>query len=275
MAIRLDRPGSDFAGWTFILQLQQPGAAYRPALRSCSTPVLCGLDGSVVRHRKEDSSMAFSGFSTRALTFYEALEVDNSKTYWTEHRSIYDACVKEPMEELLAELEPEFGPAKLSRPYRNLRFSKDKTPYKTKADAVVHAGDGSGFFYIELNARGLLCAGGYYEFDSDQVDKYRRAVDNPESGGALTRIIDGLHDAGYLVEGQKLKSRPRGYDNDHPRLELLRHKGLYASQQLAAAPWLQTHESLDRVAASWRGVAVLIRWLDAHVGSGSHSESQA
>lgn len=72
--------------------------------------------------------MMFTGFPEQALVFYEGLRADNTKAYWQDHRATYDACVKAPMEALLAALEPEFGPAKFFRPYRDVRFSKDNPP---------------------------------------------------------------------------------------------------------------------------------------------------
>src|ERR1051325_11884594 len=75
--------------------------------------------------------MAFRGWPAEALEFYEGLEADNSKTYWTAHKTVYDEKVHAPMLALLAELEPEFGAGKIFRPYRDVRFSADKSPYKT------------------------------------------------------------------------------------------------------------------------------------------------
>jgi len=91
--------------------------------------------------------MSFSGWPEEALDFYDGLAADNSKTYWTAHRQIYEAAVLRPMTELVEELAPEFGEAKIFRPYRDIRFSKDKTPYKTHIGAlrvcpVLRAGPG-------------------------------------------------------------------------------------------------------------------------------------
>ena len=108
----------------------------------------------------------FEGFPEQALDFYEGLEADNTKAYWSDHKAQYDACVKAPMQALLAALAPEFGPAKIFRPYRDVRFSKDKTPYKTHAAAVV---EGSGTLYVQLGADGLYVGGGFWHTASDQV----------------------------------------------------------------------------------------------------------
>src|ERR1051326_9263445 len=94
--------------------------------------------------------MAFSGWGDEALEFYEGLEADNTKTYWTRQRAVYDDQVLRPMMELLDELGPEFGEPKAFRPYRDVRFSKDKTPYKTHIGATV--GDSC---YVQLSVAGL------------------------------------------------------------------------------------------------------------------------
>ena len=87
--------------------------------------------------------MSFEGFPDEGLVFYEGLEADNSKTYWTRHKAAYDEHVKAPLLAMLEELAPEFGTAKVFRPYRDVRFSHDKTPYKTHQGAcLVRAGVG-------------------------------------------------------------------------------------------------------------------------------------
>jgi uncharacterized protein (DUF2461 family) len=89
--------------------------------------------------------MTFQGWPEEALEFYEGLEADNTKTYWTANKAIYDAKVLGPMTELLDELGPDFGETRMFRPYRDVRFSKDKTPYKTHIGGVIgHVRDGHG-----------------------------------------------------------------------------------------------------------------------------------
>ena len=73
--------------------------------------------------------MSFAGFPDEGLVFYEGLEADNSRTYWLEHRDRYESAVRAPLLALVEELAPEFGTPKVFRPYRDVRFSKDKTPY--------------------------------------------------------------------------------------------------------------------------------------------------
>src|SRR5262245_56431905 len=172
--------------------------------------------------------MKFVGFPEQALIFYEGLEADNSKPYWTDHKSVYESCVRAPMEALLAELEAEFGAAKIFRPYRDVRFSKDKAPYKT---AIGASSQGGG--YVQLSARGLAVGGGYYHTASDQLQRLRRAVDDDVRGPELERIVAALRRSGYQVDGERLKILPRGYPADHPRADLLRYKSMIAWREWA------------------------------------------
>ncbi len=212
--------------------------------------------------------MSFAGFPDEGLIFYEGLEADNSKTYWTRHRDVYDAHVKAPLQALVDELAAEFGPAKLFRPYRDVRFSSDKTPYKTHQGVVLSLeGGGVGSVYVQVAADGLTVAGGAWRLAPDQVERYRRAVADDLQGGRLAAEVDRLRAAGYAIEGDRLVRTPRGYPADHPRAELLRHKALHASAQWTPEDWLHGREALDRVRAAWREFGGLNRWLADIVGA--------
>jgi uncharacterized protein (TIGR02453 family) len=204
----------------------------------------------------------FQGFPEQALIFYEGLEADNSKPYWTDHKAVYESCVRAPMEALLTELEPEFGAAKIYRPYRDVRFSKDKTPYKTAIGASIHTGG-----YVQLSAKGLMAAGGYYHIASDQIDRLRRAVADDVRGPELERILAALRRAGYEVTGDRLKTTPRGYPADHPRADLLRYKSLIAWRDWGQEPWLHSRQALAKVRTAWRAIRPLGDWLDTNVGA--------
>jgi uncharacterized protein (TIGR02453 family) len=114
--------------------------------------------------------MAFRGWRAEALEFFEGLEADNSKTYWQQNKGVYEQLVRAPMEELLAELAPEWGEGRIFRPYRDIRFSADKTPYKTHIGAMV--GDG----YVQLSAKGLAAGAGMWEMAPDQLERQRRPI---------------------------------------------------------------------------------------------------
>jgi uncharacterized protein (TIGR02453 family) len=202
--------------------------------------------------------MTFTGFGEGVVEFYDGLIADNSKAYWTDQRAVYEADVRAPMQALLADLEPEFGPGKIFRPYRDVRFSRDKTPYKT------HCGATAGPFYVQVGADGLMAAGGYYQMAPDQVTRFRTAVDDERRGSDLEKRLAALE--GLTVAGETLKTRPRGYDPDHPRIDLLRHKGLYAWRAWEPDDVLHEPGTLDRVARTWRTLRPLMEWLADHVG---------
>jgi len=203
----------------------------------------------------------FTGFPERALLFYEGLRADNSKAYWTDSKSVYDQAVKAPMQALLAELEPEFGAAKFFRPYRDVRFSKDKTPYKDHAAAVVEA---DGALYVQLSADGLYVGGGYWHTQTDQAQRLRGAVADELSGARLDEVLAGL--AGWEQHGERYQRLPKPYEPDHPRADLLHLKALAVGRRFEPAEWLHERECLHRVAESWRAVQPLNAWLARHVG---------
>jgi uncharacterized protein (TIGR02453 family) len=214
--------------------------------------------------------VSFEGFPDEGLVFYEGLEADNSKTYWTQHKDDYDTFVRAPLQALLDELAPEFGTAKVFRPYRDVRFSHDKTPYKTHQGAVVHAdGHGTGAWYMQISAEGLYVAGGSWRLESDQVARYRRAVADELQGPRLQEEIDRLAAAGWEIRGEKLTRVPAGYSADAERLDLLRHKSLHAAQSWEPADWLHDRRALERVRAAWQDLRTLIAWLADNVGATS------
>jgi uncharacterized protein (TIGR02453 family) len=208
--------------------------------------------------------MGFTGIPDEAFVFYEGLEADNSKTYFARHKHLYEEAVRAPMVALTEELAAEFGQAQLFRPYRDVRFAKDKSPYKTHQGAFVEHQPGIGL-YVEVSAAGLFTAGGVYSQAADQVARYRAAVDEDLSGKPLEEIVSSLRAAGYAVSGDRLKTRPRGVPVDHPRLDLLRHRSLHAGSRFEPEPWVHTTEVRERVSRTWRAYGPLVDWLCTHV----------
>ena len=165
------------------------------------------------------------------------------------------------MEELLAELEPEWGEGKIFRPYRDVRFSADKSPYKTNIAAMVGEG------YVQLTSQGLGAGAGMWEMTSDQLERYRQAVSTDASGQQLVGIAARIRKAGVEVTGHEvLKTAPRGYPKDHPRIELLRCKGLTAWREWPAGAWLGTRKAEDRLVEFFQVSQPLNVWLREHVG---------
>jgi uncharacterized protein (TIGR02453 family) len=211
--------------------------------------------------------MAFRGWPVEALEFFEGLEADNSKSYWQQNRHVYDGMVRAPMEELLDELAPEWGEGRIFRPYRDIRFSADKSLYKTNIAAVV--GDG----YVQLTADGLGAGCGMYEMARDQLDRYREAVAEDRSGVELAELVAAARATGLEITAHEiLKTAPKGYPKDHPRIELLRHKGLITWREWPAGAWLGTRRAKDRVVEFLRQSKPIMQWLNTHVGSSTLPE---
>lgn len=203
---------------------------------------------------------AFTGFPLAALDFYEDLEADNSKAFWTAHKQTYDEAVRAPMTALAAELEPEFGQAKIFRPYRDVRFSADKTPYKNHQGAVAGTAPGVGW-YVQINAAGLFVAGGCYQMSPAALATLRATIDDDVRGAELEAILAAATAAGYTIGGDRLKTKPKGYSIDHPRIDLLRHKSLIASREFGAPDWLTTPAAATEIRRAWTDLRPLVEWF--------------
>ncbi len=202
----------------------------------------------------------FQGFPVAALDFYDDLEIDNTKSFWEAHKTLYEEGVKKPMLALTAALEPEFGTAKVFRPYRDVRFAKDKTPYKNHQGAYVAVAPATGW-YVEVSARGVRTGAGFYEATSGRLAAFRDAIVDDKSGKALIRILAKLEKAGFEVGGETLKTSPRGYDAEHPRIELLRHKSLTVGRWIGFEPVIHTPELLEVVRKDWRALKPFVEWV--------------
>ena len=209
----------------------------------------------------------FTGFPVAALDFYDDLEVDNTKAFWERHRAVYAESVKAPMTALCAALAPEFAPdgqsAKIFRPYRDVRFAKDKTPYKTHQGAYVAVVQSTGW-YVQVSAGGVRTGAGFYEASGPRLAAFRAAVAHERFGPELERILGALRLKGFEIGGDRLKTSPRGYDADHPRIELLRHRSLTAGHQLGFEPVIHTPGLLDLVRDDWRALRPLVEWVARH-----------
>ncbi|HEY4333801.1 MAG TPA: DUF2461 domain-containing protein [Ilumatobacteraceae bacterium] len=209
--------------------------------------------------------MAFSGFSPAAIAFFEGLAADNSKPYWQAHKAVYDAEVKGRMQDLLDELR-DFGPFHIFRPYNDVRFAKGRPPYKEQIGAVGES-QGGAVQYVALSAEGLTVGTGYYSMASDQLERFRRAVDAEMTGVAVAAECAALVRKGYRVGAmEELKTAPRGYAKDHPRIEILRRKGLTSFASWPVEPWLHTKAVVKKVRTAWQDSARLNSWLDTNVG---------
>jgi uncharacterized protein (TIGR02453 family) len=210
----------------------------------------------------------FEGFSTEAMAFYEGLEDDNSKAYWIAHKAVYDLHVKGAMESFLASLPTNYQPFHVFRPNRDVRFAKDKSPYKTMHGATSET-EGGSIRYTHLAATGLLVAAGQYMMQNDQITRQRAAIDDDVRGAQLLKIIAGLHKKGYEIGpggNSPVKTAPKGYPADHPRIELLRWKGLIASLGICDVAVVTSPRARAVAMKFWKDSEALTDWLGNNVG---------
>ena len=201
--------------------------------------------------------MTFTGFSAGAGIFLAGIEQDNTKTFFEAHRHEYVAYIRQPLEDLLGEVQDAYGSGRVMRPNRDVRFSNDKSPYKTSA--AMSAGSLGGV-YLSVSSTGLEVGGGLYDPSRDQLVSTRKTITRrPVVAKHLGEIVGGLRLAGFVMAGPSLKTAPRGFDRDHPAIELLRLKHYAAVKQL---PLGATPEAIRD---TWTAVQPLIAWCSKNV----------
>jgi uncharacterized protein (TIGR02453 family) len=213
--------------------------------------------------------LAFEGFPRKAFSWFAGLEADNSKRYFTEHRETYDRAVRGALELMLEDLADELGGhVKMFRQHRDIRFSSDKSPYKTTTyGLILDRPDSRAALYAQLSAKGLFAGTGYYMLSPEQLTRFRDAVVDDSTGPELEEAVATAHEAGVETFGEALKTAPRGYPRDHPRVGLLRHKSLIGGRRLAPrATGIGRDAALDHARTTWAACAPLNAWLDEHVG---------
>ena len=207
---------------------------------------------------------AFRGWPEEFQRFFIGLELDNSKRYFDANRKVYEEAVKAPMVALIDSLAEEYGEGKVFRPNRDIRFSKDKSPYKTNIAGTAGMGGHGG--YISLDARGLTVAAGRYEMTQPQVVKYRKRVAADSTGAPLAAIVAKLERARYGIGGEALKRVPAGWPQDHPRARLLRHKILYIYKNFGLNPWLGSSAARKHIIKVFGDAEPLNDWLKRNAG---------
>lgn len=211
---------------------------------------------------------AFRGFPPDSIEFFVELEANNNRPWWLANKTRFDEAVAEPMRGLLDALEPTYGTFRAFRMNRDVRFSKDKSPYKT-AHAAMTETEGGSVHYVQISSAGLFVGAGMYHPAKDQLERLRHAVADDRTGPRLEQAIAAVRKARLDVTpgaDPPLTTAPRGFDRDHPRVELLRWKGCIASKELGTPAWLHTAKVAAQVDDAWRRAAPLVDWLDANVG---------
>ena len=204
----------------------------------------------------------FAGIPREAFTFFEGLASHNDREWFQANKDVYERACRAPMQSLLAELAPTYGSGKLTRINRDMRFARGQAPYKT----FIASGVGEKY-YISLSKDGLYIGTGIYMPDGPTLRRLREAIAADASGRKLASIVAGLRKKRYSVgTHQTTEQAPRGYADDHPRIELLRMKDLHAGKQLPPST-LSTRKALDRVVAVMTDVEPLSDWLRRHLSS--------
>jgi uncharacterized protein (DUF2461 family) len=207
----------------------------------------------------------FTGWPADGPAFLAELADDNSREFWTANVHRYRTALLEPTRALAVALTGEFGAPRVFRPHVDRRFRPHADPYRTDTGATV-AGPGGTPYAVVLSVRGLAVQVGYQVFDAGQLRRYRAAVDG-EAGADLEATLAMLRPAGLTPDDVRtLVGRPRGCPPDHPRLPLMRLRGMHVDRAWPAGNWLQSGDALELVRDSWRAARPLAEWLDVHVG---------
>ncbi|MEO1103932.1 MAG: DUF2461 domain-containing protein [Pseudomonadota bacterium] len=218
------------------------------------------------------AELSFKGFSDKTFGFFEELADNNEKAWFEAHRDTFETAVRTPMMALMAAAAEAFGgEVKLSRIHRDVRFSKDKSPYKTNLFGVIHSRSDPGAkqvkaaaLYTAISAKGLYAGTGYYEMSADQLARYRAALNDTRKANALQRAMDEAKES-LEVWGRSLKTAPKGFPRDHPRIELLRMKEIVAGRRFAPKS-CKSAALKGKVFETWRTAFPVTDWLDRHVG---------
>jgi uncharacterized protein (TIGR02453 family) len=206
----------------------------------------------------------FRGWPEECQRFFIGLELDNSKKYFDANRSTYEEAVKGPMVALIESLESDYGSGKVFRANRDIRFSKDKSPYKT--NIAGYAGMEGNGGYISLDARGLTVASGRYGFTPEELNKYRKKVASEATGTQLMAVVTKLERSGYKIGGEELKRVPAGFPQDHPRERLLRRKLVYIYKNFGLRPWLGSTAARKQIIKVFTDASPLNDWMKRNVG---------
>ncbi len=227
---------------------------------------------------------AFTGFGPDAMAFLDGLAADNTKRYFDAHRTVYDRQVVAPLKSLVVALgdalrervsvdirsEPKVGRS-MFRINRDLRFSKDKTPYNAYLDAVFWEGESprtSPAFILRIAPDDVVVGAGVFGLAGDRLTRWRDAVDDDVRGGQLVEIIERATSSlrGATMSEPTRKRVPKGFPPDHPRADLLRRDGLHVSASRPTPKSLESARFVGWCADRHAELGELHRWLVREIG---------
>ena len=217
----------------------------------------------------EAEPQPFTGFPRSAFTWFAGLEDDNSKSYFDRTRALWQTDVRDQLEALLEELADDLGGrVKMFRQNRDIRFSADKSPYKTATyGLIVDRPSSQAGLYAQLTAAGLFAGSGYHTFARDQLERYREKAAG-RAGANLAKVLAELEDDGFMLIGEELKTVPRGFERDHKNAAVLRRKAVAAGRRIApkGRGGIGRERALEHVSGTWKRLQPMNRWLDRNVG---------
>src|SRR5437763_6025014 len=197
-----------------------------------------------VRAPSHDSVRCAAMWPPEALEFLRALEANNDRDWFKANRARYDAHLVEPARDLAEQL-AHLGAAHLFRPYNDTRFHM-RPPIKEQLGLAIGYG-GAGGYYVELSLDGLLVAAGLHHPASDQLGRFRSAIDDGRRAAGFERAVKAAEAAGLAVPDPELKRAPRGYPPDHPRIDRLRMKELTVYRRHQLEPWVHKSACDERI----------------------------
>jgi uncharacterized protein (TIGR02453 family) len=230
---------------------------------------------------KGTTKTGFSGFPNGTLDFLRGLAKNNKKAWFEAHREEYETFYVETAKAFVSAIGPRLQKISKTVHYeprvngsifrinRDVRFSKDKTPYKPHLDLWFWEGDDRGWetpgFFFRLEPTKLILGAGMHQFSKEKLERYRKAVVDDRAGRALVKLKNELERDGCKIGGVARKTVPRGFDPAHPRASFLLHEGLHATFESAVPRTIKTPAFVDECVERYKAAAPISKWLSEHV----------
>lgn len=230
----------------------------------------------------------FYGFPDGTFHFLRDIAANNTKDWFVRHQAGYEQYYLAPAIAFVESLGPRLQEISRSvqfearvngsifRIQRDLRFARDRTPYKTHLDILFWERERRGWdipsFFFRMTADRLILGAGMHRFEKWSSDAYRQAVIDPVEGPALVDVLEGVRQRGpYEIGGASRRTVPRGFDPEHKRATLLFHEGLWASLEENIPSEAHSHKFIEYCAAHFQAVWPVNQWLSRVLSIGSAS----
>jgi len=207
----------------------------------------------------------FTGFGKDLIKYYIQLEENNNREWFHANRAMYDENVAIPLKKIAEDLSIDYGPVKIFRPYRNVRFWPDLPPLNEHASLTANA-EANSAYYLRIDADGMLLGAGNWQPSKSQLTEFRMIAATNSGAQSIRSVLTKLHAHSFELSTENaLKSAPRGYAKDDPNIDLLRLKSLSLSAHFSPGPWLYSSDFLNRVQAGWQSLTPWILWLRSNL----------